>query len=253
MSAMRVISWNIAGWTRRSPGQAESLKVHNPDIVGLQEVTDGSWNVLREELISAGLIYSVYSREIIAECSKKKAVAVFSRWPLTILEEFLDVPYPELTLSMLIHTPCGDIQFHCVHIPNGSSHGWEKIDSFEAVYSKLAQSSKLPRILCGDFNSPKEELDNGDIIPWSRPSPRWSQGELSVISGLSEYDLPDIYRRLNGYPPKDFSWYWRDRGRRFDHIFASAVLNPFECQYIHEWRTGKLSDHSAIEAVFKPL
>ena len=84
MSAMRVISWNIAVWTRRSPGQAESLKAHNPDIVGLQEVTDGSWNVLREELISAGLIYSVYSREIIAECSKKKAVAVFSRWPLTI-------------------------------------------------------------------------------------------------------------------------------------------------------------------------
>ena len=252
MSSMRVISWNIAGWTRRSSGQAESLKAHNPDIVGLQEVTDGSWNVLREELISSGLIYAIYSREIISECRKKKAVAVFSRWPLTILDRFIDVPYPELALSMLIHTPYGGIQFHCVHIPNGGSHGWEKIDSFEAVHSKLAQLSKLPRILCGDFNSPKEELDNGDIIPWSRPSLRWSQGELSVISGLSEYDLPDIYRQLNGYPPKDFSWYWRDIGRRFDHIFASKKLNPVECQYVHEWRTGKLSDHSAIEAVFNP-
>ena len=249
---MKVISWNIAGWTRRSFKQAESLNAHNPDIVGLQEVTDGSWSVLKEGLISSGLIYNAYSREIVSNCRKDKAVAVFSRWPLTILDRFIDVPYPELTLSMLIHAPYGDIQFHCVHIPNGSSHGWEKIDSFEAIYSTLARVPTTPRIMCGDFNSPKEELDSGDIIPWSRPNRRWADGELSVVSGLSEYDLPDIYRQLNGYPPKDFSWYWKDTGRRFDHIFASNDLNPIECQYVHEWRTGKLSDHSAIEAVFDP-
>ena len=126
---MKVISWNIAGWTRRSSKQAESLNTRNSDIVGLQEVTDGSWSVLKEGLISSGLIYNAYSREIVSNCRKDKAVAVFSRWPLTILNRFIDVPYPELTLSMLIHAPYGDIQFHCVHIPNGSSHGWEKIDS----------------------------------------------------------------------------------------------------------------------------
>ena len=101
-----------------------------------------------------------------------------------------------------------------------------KIETFEGIYSKLARSSDLPRILCGDFNSPKEELSNGDIVPWRPGNSRWSNGELSVISGLSKFNLPDVYRQLHGYPPRDFSWYPRP------HIGEGLIISLLQMNFL---------------------
>ena len=37
-------------------------------------------------------------------------------------------------------------------------------------------------------------------------------------------------------------------GYRLDHIIASPELEPVEADYVHEWRTERLSDHSAMWA-----
>ena len=197
---------------------------------------------------------TISTREAVASPQKQRCVAVFSRRPLKLLEGHLEVPNSELVLSTNVGHPEMPIEFHCIHIPNGSDHGWEKIESFEGVYEGLAMKSDIPRVLCGDFNSPKEELPTGEIIPWRNTDERWANGELSVISGLAGFDLGDVYRKLHGYPPNSFSWYARDgTGRRFDHIFASHSLGPTECDYIQGWRLDRLSDHSAIEAVFTSM
>src|SRR5262249_13879282 len=135
------------------------------------------------------------------------------------------------------------------------------------------------RILCGDFNTPRLELDDGRIVTWGqilstsgeirmgrkwksppdqpeRPPDRWDRAERAILEGLAEFDLPDVYRLLNGKAAGDYSWYWRAKGkrigRRFDHVFASRQLNPVMCQYVHEWRESGMSDHSAIEVLFNP-
>ena len=251
---MKVISWNIGGRTRRAEEQAERLCFQSPDLVGLQEVTGKAYHTVKARLHSYGLEHHIYAREAVASPQKQRCVAVFSRWPLDLLEGHLEVPYPELVLSTKVEHPELPIEFHCVHIPNGSDHGWEKIESFEGVYKGLSMKSDIPRVLCGDFNSPKEELSTGEIIPWRNTDERWANGELSVISGLAEFDLDDVYRKLHGYPPTSFSWYTGNgTGRRFDHIFAPHSLRPNECNYIQGWRLDGLSDHSAIEAVFTSM
>ena len=248
---MKVISWNVAGRTVRAVEQAERLCAHNPDVVGLQEVTEEAFSALSEGLISCGLKNHVYAKEIVANPRKRRCVAVFSRWPIQTLDGSIDVPYPELVLSVMVQQPELPFEFHCVHIPNGSEHGWEKIESFEGVYRGLTSTSDKLRVLCGDFNSPKEELPTGEIIPWSRRDKRWADGELSVISGLAKFGLEDVYRQLHGYPPRSFSWYAKNgTGRRFDHIFASRSLRVSDCDYVQDWRQDGLSDHSGIEAVF---
>jgi exonuclease III len=78
-----------------------------------------------------------------------------------------------------------------------------------------------------------------------------------VLKGLAEYDLPDVFRGLNGYDVEAFSWIMNRKGkvvaaRRFDHIFASDDLNPVECQYLDHLVEQDLSDHAAIEATFMP-
>jgi hypothetical protein len=75
-----------------------------------------------------------------------------------------------------------------------------------------------------------------------------------VVLALSEHDLPDVFRVVNGYTATDASWVARrggqSWGRRYDHIFASRRLAPTACRYLRAWRQQRLSDQSAIEADF---
>ena len=75
-----------------------------------------------------------------------------------------------------------------------------------------------------------------------------------MIEAWNAFDMVDVHRECNGFTGEG-SWFPRgdtDTPRRFDHVFASRALNPTGCEFIHEWRTAtpRLSDHSAIEAVF---
>ena len=145
-----------------------------------------------------------------------------------------------------------------MHLPPGVTNGLVKVEMFEALYTRLAGPCEYPRILCGDLNTPGAEHDDGTVEFWGRTSPahseRWDKAERSVVLGLGEHDLPDVYRALNGYTATDFSWFARRAGkswgRRYDHIFASRRLKPIACRYLHAWRKQRLSDHSAIEADF---
>jgi len=86
------------------------------------------------------------------------------------------------------------------------------------------------------------------------PGERWDAAERSILTGLAPYDLADVFRRLHGYGVAEFSWRLKRLGKfrdsRFDHVFASATLNPVECRYVHAWRESGLSDHSGLEVVF---
>jgi exonuclease III len=110
--------------------------------------------------------------------------------------------------------------------------------------------------LCGDFNSPQIEKADGTTIPFHNRNARWRKAELSVITGLAEYDLKDVYRQLYGFKRQETSWVMRRKekefGRRFDHVFASEQLHPYSCTYLHSLREQGLSDHSPIEVLFDP-
>ena len=51
-----------------------------------------------------------------------------------------------------------------MHIPPGSSNGWMKIETLEAVSVVVAEVSGSPTILCGDFNTPHMEMPDGSIL-----------------------------------------------------------------------------------------
>ncbi len=188
---------------------------------------------------------------------RRYGVLTALRWPLEALPEVeCAVPWSERTLSVSAETPRGEVELHNVHLPAGVSHGFIKVETFEGIYECLSREAHRPRILCGDFNSPKEELPDGTTVPFGGSNERWQAAELSVVRGLAQHDLSDVYRTLYGYEARDDSWVWQGRGkrygRRFDHVFASGCLNPVRCRYLHPYREGGLSDHSPIEVLFRP-
>jgi exonuclease III len=126
---------------------------------------------------------------------------------------------------------------------------WAKAETFEAVYALLARQSAVPRIVCGDFNAPLDELPDGTVLPWG-PDRRTKAGELALMQGLAPFGFVDAYRTLHGYADRAPSWYGMKRGYRLDHVLASAPLEPSACRYLDELRVGRLSDHAPVEAVF---
>jgi exonuclease III len=159
------------------------------------------------------------------------------------------------------------LEVHTTHVPPGASHDWLKICTLEGIFHRLARACPFPRVLCGDFNTPQDELPTGEVITWGqrkmtdglyaipRGKERWDRGERDVLVGLGGFDLPDVYRLLHGYGASEFSWFWkakeREIGRRFDHVFASRRLNATACRYLHGPRVVGLSDHAPVEVDFQ--
>ena len=263
---MRLISWNVANRVACLKDQARELDKLRPDIVALQEITPSTVDKWRKELTQIGL---AYIRDNVGYRSGRRRYGeiIASHWPLHVLSAF-SITWPERVLSVKVSTDLyGAITVHTVHVPCGSSKPPEiKIKVLKGLYNQLAYHVKGHRILCGDFNTPQAETFAGKVITWGQKEkngkfvtvdPWWDKGERGVLEGLKEYDLSDVYRDLYGCEVKDFSWVLRRKGqiiarRRFDHVYASDALNPVECQYVHSLREKRLSDHSAILAVFQP-
>lgn len=267
---MKLISWNVAGRSGVLAAQAEALARQEPDLVCLQEVratTLGRWS---EALAEIGLGELEDSSDFIGPRRFFNLTA--SRWGLRQLAP-IGAPQPERVLSLAAQTPHGALELHNVHVPPAQSAGLLKVETCEAIHFALARPSDRHRVLCGDFNAPRMETAEGEVVTFAAERPerlerwdggerwsvaeRWDAAERSILTGLADWGLVDVFRALHGYERQDASWAFNTRARRksahrLDHILASDGLNPVWCDYHHGWREAGLSDHSAIEGVFEP-
>lgn len=274
MLCVKLISWNTAKRVKRAEHQAAALLQRCPDVVALQEVNRKSFPILMRGLQAGGLshVRSAVPQESTDSQARAIGVMIASRFPLSPVSGGLTLAtWPEKSVAAMVQSPLGPVEVNTVHVPPGSSHGWEKIRVFEALYQALAKASANHRVLCGDFNSPQAELETGEVICWGKrrtkdgqwrlqrsrrggPAEEWERGEASVLVGLREFDLADVFRGINGYQMPAFSIQIRHGStvtrRRFDHILASSSLAAVSCAYLHDLREQGLSDHAPIEAVF---
>lgn len=258
---MKLISWNVARRVKRFSEQVDGLILHEPHVVALQEITANTLPLWRSELenrhyhVLSSFDFADDHSELVG--GRKYGVLLASRWPVRALppSEFA-VPWPERIVSGVVFSPWGEIECHNAHLPAGVSHEWIKIETFEGIYERLSRPCDSPRVLCGDFNSPKVERADGTTVPFGNGNARWSSAELNVVRGLAQHDLPDVFRLLHGFDKTEVSWVMKRKGksygRRFDHVFAARGLRPLTCGYLHTLREQGLSDHSPVEARFDP-
>lgn len=175
---MKLLSWNTraGGGAERRPKQLAAIAVIAADIVALQELTVASVDAYRGGLAAAGLGYAIDSFELAP--SRRRLVGprkygqmIASRWPLTALPptEFA-VPWRERVLSAVVRVPNFEtVEIHNTHVPPGASNGWTKIRHLEGVFKRLAAAASVPRILLGDFNTPKAAVIRAGV---RRDNPR---------------------------------------------------------------------------------
>jgi exodeoxyribonuclease-3 len=240
---VRLITWNIARRVSVLPDQAAALASREPDVVALQEVTARGHGLWRQVLERIGLPHIAYSP------GGRMGVLLAAREPLEPVEP-LPVPRPESTAA----GAAGGIAFHAVHVPN-AANGWVKPDTLAAVRAGLEQTSGA-RVLCGDLNTPRRELPDGDVVTFAYDSARrlrpergerWDRAERALVHGLRERGWVDAFRALHGYGERSASWTFRENrgGWRLDHVLIDG-LRPVASAYAHDWRRAGLSDHSAL-------
>ena len=258
---MKLITWNVnRSSVRRFRRQATALAAQNPDILALTEMGVKAGPRAEELLREHGFDHVVDSRHLLDDVpTRASGVLLASRFPLEAMVSQFDVPknHRQRVLSATFQTPFGPLEGHVVHVPPGSSWGWQKIEVFEALSDRLATDCEHPRFLAGDFNSPAREHPDGgvDVFGSKKQGSRWSDGERSVLVGLADYGLADAFRAVHGYDREAWSHKCVRKGvvkwrRRFDHVFACPSLKPSAAKYLHE--LDEHSDHTPLELVFNP-
>jgi exonuclease III len=239
---VRLISWNVNRRVGLLAEQAAALAAREPDVVALQEITARSWELWRAALTTIGLPHAMCSWP---PRPRRTVVLIATREPHDAVPA-LAVPWPETTLA--VHT--AGVTVHTAHVPN-AANGWVKPDTLAALRAGLAATTG-PRVLCGDFNTPRREKPDGTVISFARDTKerlreergeRWDSAELGVVPGLRDLGFTDAFA-----PHRERTWVFRHGGGwRLDHIFVSSELAATSAVYHHDWRDGGLSDHSAVE------
>jgi exonuclease III len=267
---MKIISWNLNSRTNKETlrGQSAFLRSGDFDVITLQEVTLNSEPFFKESFKDMFVLSSfdlVEDKSILVR-NRKYGQIIISKQPIKFIpEQCKEIPFPERLLSGFIAS--NGIEIHTTHVPPGSSNGVIKVEHFEGLFSYLSKRKDKNMILTGDFNSPKLELDTGEVITWGQKintsgeprisvnpkwkhqctGERWDLAERNIIENHKALGLQDAFRTKNSYKDTSGSWFTnKGQGRRYDHIFSSESLLVDNAFYDHEPRKEKLSDHSPL-------
>lgn len=164
----------------------------------------------------------------------------------------LSTHYPEKILVTTCELDGVEIEVWNVRAVPGSMKGEEKIKIFETVFHRIINGEEKLRILAGDFNSPDEELADGQAVTHiddkdPRIRNRWRNAALNIFKGLGHVGMVDVFRYQWGYNEVD-TLVESFGNNRFDHIIASEELNPADC--IYDPDSFDYSDHAALIADF---
>lgn len=161
-----------------------------------------------------------------------------------------DTNFPEKILPTNFEVGGTEIEVWNVRAVPGNDWGEEKIKILETTYSRIRKAGEPPIILAGDFNAPKDEREDGTLIPWrsAAQSPRWNAAERNVLRGLEAVGMVDVFRHIHGYEQVEVEE-TSHKSFRFDHLLASEALNPIDCYYDHSG--FECSDHAPIIGEFK--
>lgn len=238
--AFTLASWNT-NFRRDVAPQVSAVLAHSPEIVVLQEVRAPSFPALAGHFAEAGLTFFATSSSSVLGHRMSRYVTVASCFPFRDAAP-VEGPAPETSVCLEIESPDGRFELVGVYVPNIARRDSVKAPTQHAVNARMAHAAHRPHIICGDFNSPKSESEDG-ITLFCKPSrPEDYAGEQALMGGLLQYGLRDAFRECNGYADPSPSWFWKNRGRtggyRLDHIFVSPHFQVRRCWYDHGVREG---------------
>lgn len=226
---MKIASWNVNSIKVRLPHVLEWLRLHQPDVLCLQELKCETSAFPWDAVEAAGYHACVAGQKAyngVALLSKTQGLD-----PVTGMVGFADIQ------QRVIAATYGTVRVLSVYCPNGESLTSEKyaykLRWFDALQQELRrigqESSRI--VVAGDFNIAPEDRDVYDPQAWGGEVP-CSEPERAAFRQLIDVGFRDSYR-LFEQAPQCYSWWHyrvnafkRNMGLRIDHLLVSTALVP---------------------------
>ena len=264
---LSIATWNINSVRLRIGLVEQFLKLHSPDILCLQETKCPNDQFPSKPLKALG-----YEDIVLLGQIGYHGVATISRLPLTELMERRDYcgVGDARHVSVVFRHGGKSIRLHNFYVPAGGDEPdrtinpkfGHKLDFIEEMKLLHADAEAgISSILVGDLNIAPLEHD-----VWSHKQLLKIVSHTPVeVDGLTEVMTKgawvDLMRRKIPADQKLYTWWsyraqdWAkaDRGRRLDHIWSSADLDPHlsEITVLREARGWERpSDHVPVMATF---
>ena len=223
---LKILSWNIQqGGGSRVKSILDFLAKQAAQIIILSEFRNNkSGTFIRTKLLEKGYHFQLVS----LTSSDTNSVLIASNLPCS------STIYRDKKIDFDHSIVCAEFDaFKCfgVYLPHKKKH-----TLFDILHQEI--SGTKPSIIAGDFNTGINYVDQ-------KGNSFWYTDELKK---LNELELHDAFRHLHG-DVETYSWYsHQGNGYRYDHTYVHKDLLPLvkECDYIHEARENKWSDHSPM-------
>ncbi|HET7412630.1 MAG TPA: exodeoxyribonuclease III, partial [Pararhizobium sp.] len=239
--AFSIATWNINSVRLRLPLVIAFLKEHAPDVLCLQEI-----KCHNDAFPSAALRKLGYEHLAIHGQKGYHGVAIISRVPLSALDrhDYCGVG-DSRHVSALVSTGAGLIRLHNFYVPAGGDepdravnpkfgHKLDFIEEMKCLHAEAEAVDGISSVLVGDLNIAPLETDvwsHKQLLNVVSHTPVETEGLLAVLETGAWVDLirqhiPPEERIYTWWSYRAKDWAASDRGRRLDHIWASADLAP---------------------------
>ena len=249
---MRLATWNVNSLAVRLPQLLDWLKLHQPDVLCLQETKLADDKFPHAAIGDAGYQVEWFGQKTY------NGVALLSKQPAT--DVVRNIPGHDDHQARVIAGTIQGVRIVCVYVPNGQSVESEKFPYKLAWLTALREwiAKELaahPRLaLLGDYNIAPEDRDVHDPVAWAGQV-LCTPEERAHFKGLIAGGLHDSFR-LFEQAPKLYSWwdyrmlaFRKNQGLRIDHILVSDALKPHVTGCVIDKVTRKNerpSDHAPV-------
>ena len=252
-SKIKLLSLNIGNPSlERAKRQCEWLINRPEDVFVLTETKNSKGCAYIEEFfLQYG--YDLFSLESLVNYSVNfpksqtgdLGVMIISKYPIKVMINLFaqDSIYFSRQTEILIAVEDTVLSIVGLYVPSRDRRT-EKIERKRKFINNcekfFGETKNVKRIIMGDLNI----LDR-DHIPHYKTFYEW---EYDFYDALLRNGYVDVYKYCNPNI-QDYSWVGRTNdGYRYDYCFVSDDLKSglVNCEFLHETRSSKLTDHSAI-------
>ena len=249
---MKIATWNVNSLAVRLPQLLDWLKLHQPDVLCLQETKLSDDKFPHAAIRDAGYHIEWFGQKTY------NGVALISKQPAT--DVVRNIPGHDDHQARVIAGTIEGVRIIGAYIPNGQSVESDKFPYklawLTALREWVAKELALhPRLaLLGDYNIAPEDRDVHDPVGWAGQV-LCTPEERAHFKALIASGLNDSFR-LFEQAPKLYSWwdyrmlaFRKNQGLRIDHILVSDALKPHVTSCVIDKPTRKNerpSDHAPV-------
>ncbi|MGN6550453.1 MAG: exodeoxyribonuclease III [Pararhizobium sp.] len=236
-----IATWNINSVRLRLPLAVALLQERRPDVLCLQEI-----KCPNDAFPSSAFRKLGYGHMAIHGQKGYHGVAILSRVPLEALDrrDYCGIG-DSRHVSAIVQAGARRIRLHNFYVPAGGdepdrtvnpkfAHKLDFVEEMKCLHAEAEAADGVSSVLVGDLNIAPLETDvwsHKQLLKIVSHTPVETEALTAVLSGGAWVDLirqhiPPEEKVYTWWSYRARDWEAADRGRRLDHIWASADLAP---------------------------